>query len=446
MAITRRNMLVGCSSAIAALAGGRIGGLVFASPDDPVERDTLVVVFLRGGCDGLNLVAPTADPNYVTARGALAIPNTGASAGLPLRNGIAPVDFRLHPKGSALKELYDSNQLAIIHACGMTNGTRSHFDAMDFMERGTPDNRNTSTGWLTRHLESISAEGIMPAVAASSSLPGSLLGSFDAVATTNVSGFKLNGHYRYGSQQQTALRAFYNGANPLLSAGKTTLDAVDTIQSRLPRDTNGNPLPYVPENDAEYPSDYYVSGLSNSLKTVAQLIKMDIGLHIATVDFGGWDTHENQSGFFSNQVDGLARALGAFYNDLYRYHGRMTVLVMSEFGRRLKANRSSGTDHGYGNVAMVLGGNVNGGRMYGTWPGLAVEQLDHGVDLAITTDYRRILSEIVVRRLANASLSTVFPNMGAYRPLCVVNGSDMGISWPRPPLKTYLPGLKAVNR
>ncbi len=416
------------------MAGGRIGGLVFAAPHQPTTRDTLVVLFLRGGCDGLTLVAPTDDADYVAARGALRVENTGTNAGLLLSNPLANIDFRLHPKASALKELYDSQALAIVHACGLTNGTRSHFDAMDYMERGTPEDKNTSTGWLTRHLRAINPDAVLPAMAASASMPASLLGSVDAVATTSVPGFKLNGHYKYGPLQQDALRVMYNGNSILHRAGKSTLDTIAAVQAQNPAN------PYVP--DVEYPTDSYVRGLVDSLKAIAQMIKLDLGLEIATVDFGGWDTHESQNGVISNMIDGLSRALGAFYNDLAAYHSRLTVVVMSEFGRRLKANRSDGTDHGHGNVALVLGGNVNGGRMYGTWPGLANEQLDNRVDLAVTTDYRTILSEILVRRLQNPKLGYVFPQIASYNPLGIVQGNDLPIDYSAGLYSTYLPHLQ----
>ena len=422
MTLTRREFLMGCSSAIAALAGGRITGLVFASPDDThATNEIFVHIFLRGGCDGLSLVAPVMDANYVANRGTLRVLDTGPNAGLTIGNTLNAMDFRLHPKASGMKELYDSNRLAIVHACGLTNGTRSHFDAMDFMERGTPTNKNTSTGWLTRHLQSSGNTGIFRSMAANAAIPASLLGSLNAVSIPNVATFKINGHYKYGPQQQAALNRLYTGGSVVHDTGAITLDAITAVQSKNPAN------PYVP--DVEYPSESYVAGLTSSLKSVAQMIKLDMGLQIATVDFGGWDTHEAQNNFIANQIDGLSRALHAFYNDLSAYHSRLTVVVMSEFGRRLKANRSDGTDHGHGNVAFVLGNNVNGGRMYGNWPGLATEELDNRVDLAITTDYRTILSEIVVKRLGNPRLGIVFPGMGTYTPLGIIKGQDVPIDW-----------------
>ncbi len=424
MTFARRSMLVGCSNAIAALAGGRLRNVVLGPETDTTQRDTFVLVFLRGGCDGLSLVAPYADDEYINNRPTLKInaPGNAQNAAYALPSALnRDVPFGLHPKAGALKELYDQQRLAIVHACGLTNGTRSHFDAMDYMERGTPDSLNTTTGWLTRHLESINAGGYIPALAAASLPPGSLLNSPDTIAMTNANDFKLHGHWKYGPKHKTALRAFYADGSALGQTGTTTLDTIDAVAAK-------NVGTYTPDTGVEYPSESYANSFSQSLKLVAQMIKADLNVQVATVDFGGWDTHEGQPWVFPNQIDALARGIGAFYNDLSRYHGRLTVVIMSEFGRRLRENRSGGTDHGHGNVMMVLGGNVNGGKIYGDWPGLKAEELDHYVDLGITTDYRRVLSEILVRRLANGQLGRVFPNYRDYIPLGIVNGVDVPIA------------------
>lgn len=446
MGSTRREFICGCSAAIAALSGGWISDLVFAASDDTTPRDILVTIFLRGGCDGLGLLAPADDANYVAARGDLRIETSGPNAGIRLPNAPAPLDFRLHPKAGPLKELYDDRSLAIVHACGLTSGTRSHFEAMDYMERGFPNGSGTASGWLARHLTSINAGGMIPALAASSNTPTSLQGNAAVVATNNVANFKLIGDAKYTKQQQTILQSAYAGSTGLHRAGLTTLDTIGKIDNSIPKDANGNPRPYVPENGADYPTQVGGS-LSNALKTVAQLIKMDVGLQVATVDYGGWDTHESQANVFPNLIDGLSRAISAFYNDLVRYYHRLTVVVMSEFGRRLRANRSGGTDHGHGNVMLVLGGYVNGGKIFGAWPGLANEQLDNGVDLAITTDYRTVLSEIVAQRLANPNLAQVFPNFTVPPAMGIVRTGGSPNPAPTPgalPLQRrgYLPSIR----
>jgi uncharacterized protein (DUF1501 family) len=421
MNFSRREFAVGCSTAIAALAGGRLGGLVFANPADTTPRDILVIVFLRGGCDSLNFVAPTSDQHYADARPDLRVkdgdPNTDTSSGWQMSNPLAQIDFRFHNKAKPLLELYQSGDLAVVHACGLTNGTRSHFDAMDYIERGTPTNKNTSTGWLTRHLVSIGADNGsatgLPAVAAASNVPTALLGSFEAASMARPTDFKLNSHWKYGDDQRGALRKFYSGDTALHSAGIRTLDTIDQLQSRP-----------APNPDVTYPPEARANGLKDSLRTIAHLIKMDMGLQVATVDYGGWDTHEGQTYVFPNQIESLAYTLQTFYNYLSAYHSRLTVVVMSEFGRRLKENESGGTDHGHGGVMLVLGGGVKGGRMYGSWPGLTQDSLDNGVDLAVTTDYRTVLSEILMRRLRNPKLGQVFPGISAYTPLNLVEGTD----------------------
>lgn len=426
MKYSRRKFLVGCSAAVAAMAGSRVSNLIFAADSAAARRDIFVLIFLRGGCDGLNLVAPTDDRFYVAARSQeTLVSDHGDAKGLPLKSGLGKVDFRLHPKAGALKELYDSNALAIVHACGLTNGTRSHFDAMDLIERGAADSKNKSlsSGWLARHLISIGAGGLLPAVGASSTIPDSLLASPHAVAVPDPGAFSLQTDER----QRQILRELYKGNAPIHRAGSNTLHALDVVAKKLPRDDSGNPPPYTPDHQADYGGEGASTELATALQTVARFIKMDVGLQVATVDYGGWDTHVYQGGIFSGLVEGLSRGLGTFYRDLTNYQNRLTVLVMSEFGRRLKANESGGTDHGHGNVMLLLGGNVNGGRMFGSWPGLSTEQLDDQADLAVTTDYRMVLSEILVRRLANPKLGQVFPQIPNYKPIGIVRGTDLPV-------------------
>ncbi len=407
MHLSRRAFTIGCSAAIAALAGGRLGSLAYAAPTDTTLRDILVVVSLRGGADGLSLVAPTDDPHYVAARSAsLRVADRGASAGLPLANALAGIDFRLHPLAAGLRELYDSQQLAIVHACGLAHGSRSHFEAIDLIERGAPRARQDGSGWITRYLAQIGADRTFGALATTSSLPVALDQSHNAVAMGEASDFALADG---AGRTPALLRTLYRGDQPLHRAGIAALDAIDLVGRALPRAADGAPLPYEAEHGAEYPSEWHAAELSNALQTVARMIKMDVGLQVATVDYGGWDTHDAQTDALPQLVDGLARALAAFYNDMTRYHQRLTVVVVSEFGRRLRANESGGTDHGYGNALFVLGGNVNGGRMYGTWPGLATEQLEDGADLAITTEYRSVIAEIAQQRLGAPDLAAIFP-------------------------------------
>jgi uncharacterized protein (DUF1501 family) len=415
----RREFLVGCSAAIAAMAGSRITGYSFA-PDE--QRDIFIYVFLRGGCDGLNLVGPASDAAYAAERPPeLRVTDGGDNAGLLLKNGLAGVDFRLHPKAPELKELYDNNSLAIIHSAGLTNETRSHFDAQDFIERGSFNDKNLAEGWFTRFLKSAAVpDASFRSIAVGQVTPASFLGSHSTVAMSAVNDYRLRGDARLPEW----LRTLYAGDRLIDETAANTLDSIRFLNQRM-SDAQTAAL------DAAYlrRGGYLENNpFSRSLANLAQIIKMEVGLQVATVDYGGWDTHEHQPNIFNTLTEGLSKSLGAFYNDIAASQGRVTVLVMSEFGRRLKANKSGGTDHGHGNVMLALGGNVKGGQMYGKWPGLSNEQLDNRVDLAVTTDYRNVLSEIVVRRLKNKKLSYIFPGFKDYRPLNFITGDDMGIA------------------
>ncbi|MCS7079737.1 MAG: DUF1501 domain-containing protein [Chloracidobacterium sp.] len=426
MPLTRRQFVVGSSLAAAYAATGtaRIGGLVYGQTAG--TNEILVVLYLRGGIDGLNFAAPVNEPNYVASRSTLRLRESGTDAGLPLANPIGNgVDFRLHPSARPLLDLYQAGALAIVHAVGLTVANRSHFDAQSLMEGGVPTARQ-QTGWLTRHITSSGGQGgVLPTVAASSSLPGALIGSGSAIAMPNLANFALPGDPTIFP----AMTRMYTGTTPLHMAGFNAIHAIQSVNSAIGRPPTGGTLPaYTPENGATYAQPETQTGsLGAALITIARLIKLDVGLRVATLDVGGWDTHNNQgltTGTYANNVDSLARNLLAFYNDMVRYRQRVTLVAMSEFGRTLRENQSGGTDHGRASIMLVLGGSVNGGRMFGRWPGLSSNALDGG-DLAVTTDYRQVLAEILVRRLRNTQLSTVFPGLGAYQPLGIVQGNDL---------------------
>ena len=342
----------------------------------------------------------------------------GDNVGIELKNTLADVDFRFHFKAKALGELYDAGHLAIVHACGLTNGTRSHFDAIDFIERGTPDNKNTPTGWLTRFAVESNFSGITPVISSNNSLPTSLLSCQKAIAIPNVKKMQLQGDAHYQSLRASILKQAYNGDNLIAENGASTLGMLDIFAHNILKDSSGKQIDYVPSANAQYPTDGYTSELANSLKTIAQTIKMNIGTRVATADYGGWDTHIWQNGRFPNLVDGLSRSLAAFWADMGEFQDRLTIVVMSEFGRRLKGNESGGTDHGHGGVMLVLGGKVNGGNIYGEWPTLETEKLDNQVDLAVTTDYRDVLGEIIASRFNQAkNMNKIFLGFNNYKPL-----------------------------
>lgn len=391
--------------------------LVFAE-EGTASGDLLVLIFIRGGWDALHIVAPVDDLNYKEARGTdTRVAENGTDKGLSLNNAFEGFDFRLHSKAAPLKELYDQGDLAFIHACGVPNGTRSHFDAQSLIERGVSEDgsRRVTSGWISRHLLSSGLNGILPVVSSSSTTPESLLEYGNACCISDIGSFAFAGHWKYANEQQRILRRAYSGNYPLSIAGTRTLNTLDYVSKRVKNDKDGNVLPYEPQNSASYPHEEQ-EGLTNSLQMIARLVRMDVGLKIGLVDYDGWDTHQGQNYVLPGLLDGLSRALNAFYTDLSDYKDRVTVVVMSEFGRRFRQNESYGTDHGHGSLMMVLGGNINGGKTYGTWPGLANEQLDQGVDLKVTTDYRAVLAEIVANRLKNQRTEVVFPGF-TYTPL-----------------------------
>lgn len=428
--INRRGFMVGCSSAIAAMAGAKLSYVAFGSPEQEPYQDILLIIFLRGGFDGLNAVpvlGGTDRAAYESHREDIAVPLTGDNALIPLDN-----TFGLHRSAEPLYDLYQDGMLAIVHATGLPSDTRSHFDAMKEMELGTPGYKNSHTGWLARHLQSgnlVAQNSTIPALSVGSLQPTSLVGSADAVGMNSPDDFEFSGHWRYAALQRAALRNMYSGVEWIDSLGTRTLDAVDLLEL-------GNPGSYDPANGAEYPNGSF----GRNLQSVAQMIKMQLGMRIATIDLGGWDTHDSQGndggGYFFNHLQALASGLNAFYTDLNggaegtNNGHRVTAVVMSEFGRSLKQNGSRGTDHGHGNVMFLLGNQVKGGKVYGSWPGLGTNpdgtsQLYDGRDLAITTDYRQVLSEVLIRRFANPNLGVVFPGYTDYTPINIMNGTDL---------------------
>lgn len=367
------------------------------------QRDILVCIFLRGGADGLNVVVPVGDDDYYRNRPLLAIrpPGSGGREAIDL-DGF----FGLHPSLAPLKELYDDGVLAAVQATGSPDTTHSHFDAMDFMERGTPGSKAIPTGWIGRHLASLDTGNDSPfrAVGVGSLLPASLRGPVPVTALRSIAGFHLES--RSGRETETArfedrLSSLYAGNAWLDLQAQQTLEAVATLAAADPGSQGA-------ANGAVYPD----SEFGRALRQTAQLIKADLGLEVACVDMGGWDTHAQQgraTGMMADLLAELAAGLSAFYTDLSGRMGRITVVTMSEFGRRLRENASGGTDHGHGNFMFLLGGGVRGGRVYGNWPGLAAGQLVGPGDLVITTDYRTVLAEIIERRLGNPRLADVFP-------------------------------------
>lgn len=380
--------------------------MAFAPASQAPRGDVIVCVFQRGGMDGLNVVIPTFDLNYHDLRPTIAIPdpqsgNTKTAIDLDRR-------FSLHPALAKLKPLYDDGALAIVHACGSPDPSHSHFDAMDFMERGTPGARTLTTGWLARHLASLDNGNKSPlrAVGVNTMLQSSLRGEVPAIAMRSIADFHLRARPKDIASLQKTLAALYTTPatnNPGLVDAAQKVQDISQILNQI---NTGN---YKPANGATYLKDDFAKGLQQ----VAQLIKAEVGLEVACVDIGGWDTHSNEGttdGTLARLLTELGEGLAAFHSDLGDKARNVIVVTMSEFGRRARENGSGGTDHGHANVMFLLGGGVIGGKVYGEWPTLAPDKLSDPGDLAVTTDYRDILAEVVSKRLNNGKLDQVFPN------------------------------------
>jgi uncharacterized protein (DUF1501 family) len=315
-------------------------------------------------------------------------------------------DIYLTPAAPELKALYDAGQVAFVHATGVPTADRSHFTVQEMMERGIGDaDPNQNTGWLARHMASLG--GTMPilsTVASNATPPSSLLGDNHVIAIPNASTFAVSG----GDANATVIRNMNAGASPYNALAKETLNAITSVQVGLRTVDNTS------ATNAGYPG----GALAQSLRSIGQLIKMNVGLTVATVDHGGWDMHNNLTGEFNQRMPEFSRAVNAFWTDMQAYRHRITLVTMTEFGRRLQENTSAGTDHGSASGMMILSGNVNGGRLYGQWPGLAPSQLNAG-DLRVTTDYRRVIAEILVKRHGEQNVQSVFPTV-PYAPLGIM--------------------------
>ncbi len=362
------------------------------------NKKKLVVLFQRGAVDGLNVVVPHQERNYYAMRPSIAIQERDV---LDL-NGF----FGLHPSMAAFKPLYDQGQLAIIHAAGSPDTTRSHFDAQDYMESGTPGVKATADGWLNRALQSEMLTGkpsAFRAVALGAQVPRTLQGKLPAIAVSNLADFSVGGKGPQTSPMSNAFQAMYDGSSDavLHGTGQETFEAVKMLKS-------ADPARYQPAAGVVYPNTPF----GNSMKQIAQLMKANLGVEAAFSDIGGWDTHQNQGGVngqLANRLKEFSETIAAFWKDMGDDVENVTLVTMSEFGRTARQNGTGGTDHGHANVMFVLGGRVKGGKVYGKWPGLANEQLNEGRDLAITTDFRRVLGEAAYKTLGARNLELVFP-------------------------------------
>jgi uncharacterized protein (DUF1501 family) len=386
---TRRSFLRASGMTMGAL-GAVPSWLLRAAAQGNDKHKILVAIFQRGAADGLNIVVPFFEKRYYQLRPSIAV----AEPGKP--NGGIDLDgrFALHQSLQPLKPLWDSRQLAIVHATGSPDPTRSHFDAQDYMESGTPGVKSED-GWLNRAMPVNSANSSpVRAIAMGTQVPRTLRGTRGAIAVDDLSKFQV------GSQETSdILESLYASAadSQLKARGKGTFDAVRMIESIRKQ-------PYTPANGAQYQGEF-----GRRLQQVARLIKADVGVEVAFADIGGWDHHNNETGPLTNLLREFGTSLAAFTRDMGDRMADIVLVTMSEFGRTAAENGNAGTDHGHGDVMLVLGGPVRGGSIYGSWPGLEPEQLYERRDLAVTTDFRDVLGELVKGHLGQ-QVKQVFPS------------------------------------
>ena len=413
MSITRRIFLRNGALAVVGTAAlpSFLTRAAFGVAAPGVRTKRLVVIFQRGAADGLNIVVPHGEPSYYAMRPTINIP----------KKSVLDLDgfFGLHPAMASFEPLWKQRHLAIVHAAGSPDPTRSHFDAQDFMESGTPGVKVTDDGWLNRALRDLPAgesaarepasgksaldKSAFRAIALGPSLPRILSGKEPAIAVNNLNDFSVGGKNPNAAPMSNTFEAMYDHSvdSVLHGTGQETFDAVKTLKA-------ADPAHYTPAANANYPKGRF----GDSLKQLAQLIKANLGVQVAFADIGGWDHHVNEGstqGQIANVLGDFSQSIAAFWTDLGDLGEDTVVVTMSEFGRTARENGNRGTDHGHANVMFVLGGPVKGGKVYGRWPGLDQSQLYEGRDLAVTTDFRLVLSEVVSRYLGNKDLKTVFP-------------------------------------
>lgn len=405
MQITRRVFLRGGVLAMAGTSAvpAFLTRAVFAEAARS-QGKRLVAIFQRGAADGLNVVVPYREKNYYAMRPTIAIP----------QNQVLDLDgfFGLHPSLASLEPLYRQGHLAIVPAAGSPDSSRSHFDAQDYMESGTPGDKSTVDGWLNRALQAEDLEAgarhrmehtAFRAIALGARVPRTLMGRIEALAIDNVLDFNVGGRGAAPAPASVAFQTMYDASTDSLlhTAGESTFEAVKMLRAT-------DPAHYVPAAGAIYPSTVF----GTSMKQIAQLMKADLGVEAAFTDIGGWDTHHNQGGVngeLANRLREFSDGIQAFWRDMGDEAEKITLVTMSEFGRTAAQNGSGGTDHGHANVMFVLGGEVKGGKVYGKWPGLAREQLNEGRDLAVTTDFRQVLAEVVTGTLGAKNMQLTFP-------------------------------------
>lgn len=401
--LSRRQVLGWGGGLFASLAVPAWVPRVALAESENSDRDVMVSLFLRGGADGLTLCVPHGDDAYYRSRPGLAVPRPDSTRGARALD----LDgfFGLPPALAPLLPAFQEGELALVHACGLPSTSRSHFDAMQFMETGTVSTGSAADGWLGRHLQATAptrAGGLLRALSLGFALPQTLVGAPKALPIEDLAAFDFKGDTESLADRRDALEAMYAETNGVL--GESARNTFRTVNLLKQIDIDG----YVPAGDARYPE----TDLGRSLRSAAALIKAEVGVEAIGIDYGGWDTHDFQgplNGQMADIMTTLAGSLAAFHADLNgSSYKNYVVVAMSEFGRNLFENGSSGTDHGHGGLMMTLGGHIAGGRVVADWPGLEREQLFEQQDLAITIDYRDVLWEILDKRLDGSDLAAVF--------------------------------------
>jgi uncharacterized protein (DUF1501 family) len=398
--LTRRALLKAGACALAAVAAPP-RFLARAANAADARRKVLVAVFQRGAVDGLSMVVPHGDRDYAAARASIAIrpPRGGDADAAQDLDGF----FALHPALEPLMPMWRTRALAVVHACGSPDRTRSHFDAQDYMESGTPGVKSTPDGWLARAVGTRAAPSSpFRAVALGPTLPRILRGDAGAISLASLERFDVRASAEAAVARKGFESLYEQSVQDLLhGTGRETFEAVRMLKS-------ANAARLAPENNAEYPR----SRLGQSLRQIAQLVRSDVGLEIAFTDADGWDTHVGQGaeqGQLANRLRDFGASLAAFVQDLGDRMGDVVILTMSEFGRTVAENGNRGTDHGHATAMLLLGGGVRGGKVYGRWPGLARERLYEGRDLAVTTDFRALFAEVAGRQLGITRPAALFP-------------------------------------
>jgi uncharacterized protein (DUF1501 family) len=377
----------------------------FTAKNSGIRGDVLVVVFLRGAADGLNMIVPHGEEPYYQSRPTLAIPQPDAR-GSSQNARVIDLDgyFGLHPALRPIFPVWEQGHFIPVIACGAPDESRSHFKAMELMERGLTNERGPASGWIGRHLATLENGNPSPlrAVGFGEAAPKSLHGSIPITALKSITDFHLNGNEAMASRMRSVISSLYTGDQALHQIGRETLSVVDTIEKIYPSAEVASGMTDYPETDFGF-----------GLRQIALLIDADVGLEVAALDLGGWDTHFTQGGsegIMARLLAELGGGLAAFYDQLQDDMDNITVVVMTEFGRRVRENASLGTDHGHGSIMFLMGGNLHGSEVHGVWPGLDEGLLIGPGDLAVTTDYRDVLAEILVKRLHNHDVESVFPD------------------------------------